>query len=599
MKGTRVQSILHKAERSQWWLSWSSILVTLLLTGGIASFAFPVLLHHEQSGESAQLTQAARGLVGLVLLFDVYAIYQQMQIHRIRRELISREELFRLISENAADMIAVIDSKGNRLFNSPSYERILGYSSEELYKTPANEQIHPDDLGKVLEATKDAYASGVGRRVEYRMKHKDGRWILLESTASAIRNARGEIEKLVVVNRDVSETRRLEEQLRQSQKLDAIGRLSGGVAHDFNNLLGVIIGYTEVLQEQIEETSPLRQCVDEVLKAGRRAATLTRQLLAFSRQQVLEAKVLLLNTVVSEMGNMLRRMIGEDMELITRLDENAGRIRADQGQIEQVIMNLAVNARDAMPDGGKLEIATSNFEVTEAFARRFAYPVLPGAYVLLTVSDSGTGMDAATQQRIFEPFFTTKEKGKGTGLGLSTVYGVVKQSGGYIDVESTPGKGSTFKIYLPRVAEIADAEEAPAVPLPGTVGAETVLLVEDEASLRTLTKHLLAKMGYTVLEACDGKDALEVSRRFAGKIDLLLTDMVMPGIGGRALASLLIEERPTIRVVYMSGYAGQTYSQTVLEPGAFFLQKPFDREKLGQKVLEALQSSGAAATSKV
>ena len=264
-------------------------------------------------------------------------------------------------------------------------------------------------------------------------------------------NMRGEVENLVIVNRDISERRRLEEQLRQSQKMDAIGRLSGGVAHDFNNLLGVIIGYAEILQERISETDSMRAPVDQIIKAGNRASSLTKQLLAFSRQQVLEPKILLLNAVVADTDKMLRRLIGEDIELLTSLDPALGKIRADQGQIEQVIMNLVVNARDAMPEGGRLVIETSNFEIDDKFARRYAYPVLPGSYILLTVSDNGIGMDTATQQRIFEPFFTTKEKGKGTGLGLSLVYGVVKQSGGYIDVVSARGKGTTFNIYLPRV----------------------------------------------------------------------------------------------------------------------------------------------------
>jgi two-component system cell cycle sensor histidine kinase/response regulator CckA len=588
-----VRTGMRKIERSEWWLSWSAIAITLLLTAGIASFALPMLHHDDEESTAMQL--AVRGLLGLVLLFDVYAVYQQVQIHRIRRRLLEREEMFKLISENAVDMIAVVDADGRRIYNSPSYERILGYTADYLEDSSPLEQIHPDDLPLVLKAAKEAQNTGVGRRIEYRMRRQDGEWLFLESTASAVRNADGAVEKLVIVNRDISERRQLEEQLRQSQKMDAIGRLSGGVAHDFNNLLGVIIGYTEVLQDHIKEGDSLRVCVDQVLEAGKRAASLTRQLLAFSRQQVLEPKVLILNAVVSDMEKMLRRMIGEDVELTTKLDPQLGKVRADQGQIEQVIMNLAVNARDAMPEGGKLSIETSNTEMDEAFVKHYAYPVQPGAYILLTVSDTGTGMDNATRQRIFEPFFTTKEKGKGTGLGLSMVYGVVKQSGGYIDVDSIVGKGTTFNIYLPRINQNENVDIAqinsPAV----LQGKETILLVEDEKNLRTLTRNLLELYGYSVLDAENGSDALTISRQTRSTIHLLLTDIVMPEIGGRALAQKLSKERPDMKVVYMSGYTGQTIGgQAVLNPGAFFLQKPFTRENLARKIREALEVSDGA-----
>jgi PAS domain S-box-containing protein len=584
---------LRQVERSEWWLSWSAIVITLLLTTGIASFALPMLRHDEEA--SVRLQLAVRGLLGLVLLFDVYAIYQQVQIHRIRRRLLEREELFQLISENAADMIAVVDGNGDRLYNSPSYARVLGYTAEDLRKTSPLEQIHPDDLPMVLDAAKEAKGSAVGRRIEYRMRRKDGEWVVLESTASPIRNAAGNVEKLVIVNRDISERRHLELQLRQSQKMDAIGRLSGGVAHDFNNLLGVIIGYSEVLQDQIKEGDRLRVCVDQILQAGKRAASLTRQLLAFSRQQVLEPKVLLLNGVVGDMEKMLRRLIGEDVQLTTKLDAKLGKVRADQGQIEQVIMNLAVNARDAMPEGGDLSIETANTEMDEAFVKRYPYPVQTGPYILLTVSDTGTGMDDVTKQRIFEPFFTTKEKGKGTGLGLSMVYGVVKQSNGYIDVFSTVGQGTTFKIYLPRIDQEPEEHTTKTALSKAFRGNETILLVEDEKNLCVLTRNLLEHYGYAVLEAESGAQALAVSRQNAAAIHLLLTDIVMPGIGGRALAQTLSRERPGIRVVYMSGYTGQTVGgQTILSPGAHFLQKPFTREDLARKIREALEISSVS-----
>jgi two-component system, cell cycle sensor histidine kinase and response regulator CckA len=312
---------------------------------------------------------------------------------------------------------------------------------------------------------------------------------------------------------------------------------------------------------------------------------------------VLDPKVLDLKTVVTDMEKLLRRLIGEDIELTTVLDPELGRVKADQGQLEQVVMNLAVNARDAMPQGGKLLISVQNSVLDQDYVRRYPYPVQPGPYVLLTVTDTGTGMDAETKARAFEPFFTTKEKGKGTGLGLSTVYGVVKQSGGYIDIDSTPGAGTTFKIYLPRVREEVAPERRPREAAAPRSGSETILVAEDETSLRTLTCATLEQSGYKVLQAKDGVEALEASRKHAGTIDLLLTDIVMPGMGGRALGEELLRERPEIRIVYMSGYTGQAVgSQGPVEPGSFYLHKPFTREALTNKIREALDSRVGAPT---
>jgi PAS domain S-box-containing protein len=583
-----IQSKLRKIERREWLLWASAIVVTLLLTLTIFSFILPMFHLPDEGFSSSQTAIAVHSLVAMVLLFDIYAIYQQLQIYRIRRDLLQREELFRLISENAADMIAVVDVHGHRLYNSPGYQKILGYSLEELQATPSLDQVHPQDRQLVEEAARAARDRGGARRIEYRMRHKDGTWRLLESTASAIVNDKGVVEKLVIVNRDISERRHLEEQFRQSQKMEAVGRLSGGVAHDFNNLLGVMIGYAEFLQEQLDQTSPLRGSVDEILKAGKRAASLTSQLLAFSRQQVLDPKVLDLNSVVSDMEQMLRRLIGEDVELTTSPSPGVTSVKADQGQLEQIIMNLAVNARDAMPQGGKLVIKTENMIMDEAFVRRYPYPVQVGPYVCFSVADTGIGMNAETKARAFEPFFTTKEKGKGTGLGLSTVYGVVKQSGGYIDIESSLGAGTTFRIYLPRVENAVQAKEPELAAITST-GGETILLAEDETSLRTLTRNTLELCGYSVLEAKDGNNALKVAQAHPGTIDLLLTDVVMPGMGGRALAQELSRQRPETRVVYMSGYTGQGVgAQTPVEPGSFFLAKPFTRDNLTRKIREAL-----------
>jgi two-component system, cell cycle sensor histidine kinase and response regulator CckA len=586
---SNIQVGMRRIERREWVLWSSAILVTLLLTLGIISFSFPMLRQYA-GGEfdSLHMSLAMRGLVGMVLLFDLYTIYQQFQIYRIRHQLVEREELFRLISENAMDMIAVVDPDGRRLYNSPAYGRILGFSDDELAGTSFYDHVHPDDVYTAQQAVKQATATNPSGTVQYRMRHKDGSWHTIESGSSAILNQQGKVEKFVVVNRDVSEQRQLEEKFRQAQKMEAVGRLSGGVAHDFNNLLGVIIGYAEFLQESLDPENDLRSSVDEILKAGKRAASLTRQLLAFSRQQVLDPKVLDLNVVVLDMDKMLRRLIGEDIELSTVLGPDLGRLKADQSQLEQVLLNLVVNARDAMPQGGKLLIDTQNMVMDEAFVRRYPYPVQPGPYVCLTVTDSGIGMDAETKARAFEPFFTTKEKGKGTGLGLSTVYGVVKQSGGYIDIYSAPGAGTTFKIYLPRVDD-AITTDAPVGAATSFTGNETILLAEDESSLRTLTRNTLELCGYKVLEAKDGLEALEVSERFKGPIDLLLTDMVMPGMGGRQLAQELSRRRPEIRLAYMSGYTGQAVgSQGPVDPGSVFLLKPFTRELLTRKIRDAL-----------
>jgi two-component system, cell cycle sensor histidine kinase and response regulator CckA len=590
---TRVPKTFRQVERREWWMSWSAIAVTLVLTAGITSLAFVLLgIGIMDSHEASQTRTAVQGLISLVFLFDLYAIYQQLQVHRIRRTLLDQEELFRLISENAVDMIAVVDASGRRLYNSPSYERILGYTQEELSKSSPWEQIHPEDLKKVQDAARMAIAKGVGRSIDYRMKHKDGHWILIESTASTVVDSQGRVDKLVIVNRNIDERRRLEDQFRQAQKMEAIGRLSGGIAHDFNNLLGVIMGYCEILQIKVDQANPIRNNLDQIFLAAKRAADLTRQLLAFSRQQVLEPGVFVLNSVVSNIEPMLRRVIGEDIELTISLDKHCGKLRADLGQLGQVLMNLVVNSRDAMPNGGKLCIETSNVELDELFIRKWPFPVTCGRYILLSVTDTGVGMDSATQQRIFEPFFTTKEKSQGTGLGLSMVYGVVKQSGGYIDVYSHPGVGTTIKIYLPQVDEETPTTESHTRSLAIARGNETILLVEDEEGLRTVTQTVLESLGYRVLSAANGQDALETARTFTGDIDLLFTDMVMPGMNGQTLANEISKVRPGTKTLLMSGYTGQGIGLPMtFSPGTIFLQKPFTRSALSQKILDALRAT--------
>jgi two-component system cell cycle sensor histidine kinase/response regulator CckA len=413
-----------------------------------------------------------------------------------------------------------------------------------------------------------------------------------------VQNANGEIEGLVIVNRDITERkqaeellRQKEEQLRQAGKMEAIGRLSGGIAHDFNNLLSVIIGYAEILSAGSSDSAKLRDNAEQIKKAGQRAASLTRQLLAFSRQQVLQPRVIDLNGVVTDMGKMLRRLIGEDIDLTMALDPAVQKVKADQSQIEQVIMNLVVNARDAMPDGGKLTITVTPHEVSDNEAQKMPY-IQRGSYVQLSVDDTGTGMDASTQAHIFEPFFTTKEKGKGTGLGLATVYGIVKQSGGYIWVSSDLGKGATFKILLPPAADAAQAASRRVQAIKSETAASTLLLVEDEDSLREMVLDLLTSKGYRVLAASSGAQALETERGFAGDIHLLLTDVVLPGMSGPALAKHLTSSRPEIRVLYMSGYAEfQSEGRGSLPAGALLLQKPFTRNVLLRQVAEALSLS--------
>jgi PAS domain S-box-containing protein len=587
---------LRRIERRQWWLWISATIVTLLLTAGMFSFTFPFLFGTTDSVYLLNLHQAIRGLVGLVLLFDVYSFYQQIQIYRMRRQLAETQRLFHLIGENAADLIAVVEPDGRRLYNSPSYEKILGYSAQELKQTSGLEQIHPDDRAKVLEAAEMAAQTGVGRTLEYRFRHKDGTWRTLESTASAVRDSQGGTEMLVIVNRDITERKQAEEtlrqrdtQLRQVQRMEAVGRLSGGIAHDFNNLLTVIIGYSEVMETEIEPSGSPGKRLQEIKKAAQSAASLTSQLLAFSRQQVIQPKILELNVVVADMNKMLRRLIGENIELTAELEPSLGKIKADRSQIEQVILNLAVNARDAMFDGGSLKLKTSNVEVDESSVQALPYLMTPGPYVQLTVTDNGAGMDIETQSHIFEPFFTTKEVGKGTGLGLATVYGVIKQSNGFITVRSKVGEGTSFTILFPQIAK-------PVTELP-KMGPwndkpqmdETILLVEDEGSIRQLMAEMLGRAGFRVLSAADPTEAIEVAANFSGPIHLLLTDVIMPGVGGVALSRSLLATRPDMKVLFVTGYLEFNNSGRMKPPAdAQILQKPFTHDALLNAVHKAL-----------
>jgi two-component system, cell cycle sensor histidine kinase and response regulator CckA len=483
---------------------------------------------------------------------------------------------------------------GRFLDVNPALITMLGHESvEDLLKLDARREVfvNPQELDRLAE---DYRRTGNLNGVEVQWKRKDDRVIIVRLSGCAATSTDEPEEVLELIAEDITDRRQLEEQLRQAQKMDAVGRLAGGVAHDFNNLLMVINGYTEVLLEQLEKGSDTHRKIQSIQQAADRAATLTRQLLAFSRKQLLELKVVDVNTVVGDMERLLRPLIGENIELVTRLSLETGHIRADAGQLEQVIMNLVVNAKDAMPDGGKLTLQSADVTVRQNFREHRL--IQPGRYAVISVADTGLGMDKETQSRIFEPFFTTKEKGKGTGLGLSTVYGIVKQSNGYVFVQSEVGAGTTFHVYLPRVEESAEELSPVKAPQNETGGCETVLLVEDEESVRELVRVTLASRGYNVFEAEDGECGLRLAQDFTGHIDILITDVVMPGIGGRELAKKLLSLRPGISVLYLSGYTEDTVvTQGALGPNTAFLQKPFTLQNLAKKVREVLRSRSAPA----
>jgi PAS domain S-box-containing protein len=461
------------------------------------------------------------------------------------------EERFRLIAENAHDLIALLDVDGRFRYLSPSCETILGSPAEALLGTVSAELVHPDDWP-------EGWKWGAGELREMRWRKADGSWLWVEGLSYEIA---GQAEAhFAVIARDISERKSaeaekelLEDELRQAHKLKAVGQLAGGIAHDFNNLLTVISGYTEILLRRLGHEADGSDEIVQISKAAQRAARLTRQLLAYSRKQVVELRALDLNAVVTETQTMLERLIGENIEFSTALAEDLGSIRADYGQIEQIITNLVVNARDAMPAGGKLLLETGNVTVADVATGRRS-DTTPGDYVVLAVTDTGQGMDAATAGRIFEPFFTTKERGVGTGLGLATVDGIVKQSGGRIEVESRPGKGATFRLHFPRVADKAEAFSPRPPDERSLMGSETVLLVEDDEALRGVGREMLEPYGYTVLVAGDGEAAIELVHKHPDPIQLLMTDILMPRMGGIELAERLSTMRPELKVLYTSGY---------------------------------------------
>ncbi len=507
------------------------------------------------------------------------------------------EEKYRTIIENIQDGYFEVDLAGNFTFVNDAECRSLGYSKDELIGMNNRQYTDKENAKKLFQAFNKLYRTGEPvKGLDLEVIRKDGTKAFDELSVSLIRDLEGKPIRFRGIARDVSERKRaeeeklsLQEQLRQAQKMEAIGQLAGGVAHDFNNLLTVIKGYSQLSLLDLKEDSPLWGNIQEIEKASQRATDLTRQLLAFSRRQILDLKVLDLNVLLKDVEKMLRRIIGEDIALVTLLSEGLGKVKVDPGQIEQVIFNLAVNARDAMPSGGKLSIETANAELDEEYARSHVN-VAPGRYVRLSVSDTGVGMTQEVKERVFEPFFTTKEKGKGTGLGLSMVYGIVKQSEGNIWLYSEPGRGTTFRIYFPRTEEEADGLHREEVTDVFPRGSETILLVEDDELVRDLATRLLEQQGYRVLKATNGQEALRVAREHVGEtIHLLLSDIVMPQMGGKELGDWLKISRPNVKVLYTSGYADNAIvHQGVLDPGTHFLQKPFSLKTLSHKVREVL-----------
>ncbi|MGA8150250.1 MAG: PAS domain S-box protein [Terriglobales bacterium] len=509
--------------------------------------------------------------------------------HKRNEEALRRSESrYRSLVQSAVYSIYRSNMEGQFLDVNPALVSMLGYdSAEEVLALDPRADVFADsrELARLM---CDFQSGSRLDNIEVRWKRKDGKGITVRLSGRVVNSLDG-TPVLEIIAEDVTEQRVLENQFRQAQKMEAVGRLAGGVAHDFNNLLMVISGYTEVLLERTESRNPLYPKIQAIHQATERATSVTRQLLAFSRKQMLELKVIDVNTIVADMERLLRPLIGEDVELQTRLAGDLGRTRADAGQIEQVIMNLVVNSRDAMPNGGRIAVQTANVTLDKDDLRREYSYIQPGSYVKLSVSDNGHGMDKETQTRIFEPFFTTKEKGKGTGLGLSTVYGIIKQSGGYVLVQSEVGQGTTFRIYLPRVEEAAQPSSQVPVPLELNGGSETVLLVEDEESVRELVRETLEAKGYNVLQAENGAAALRLTQQYSDPIDMLITDVVMPGMSGRELSARLSASHPYTKVLYLSGYTEDAIvHEGVLEPGTAFLQKPFTLHALARKIREVL-----------
>jgi PAS domain S-box-containing protein len=503
------------------------------------------------------------------------------------------EARYRSLAESAADIIFryELDPQTHLAYVNPAVVSVLGYTPAELYGDPelVHDILHPDDQELYEKILSGGFSSG--STATFRCIHRNGSTVWIEQRSNLVRGAEGRLLAVEGIARDVTERRLLEDQLRQSQKMEAIGLLAGGVAHDFNNLLTVILGYSDLIMAVDKPPASVAEKLDQVKKAGLQAASLTRQLLAFGRRQLVQLNILNINSLVANSSKILRRTIGEHIELITKLDNDLGVIKADEGQVEQILMNLAVNARDAMPQGGTLTIETKNVTVDECSPGE-SLAGHPGPHVMLAVSDSGAGMEALTIARIFEPFYTTKKSGEGTGLGLSIIYGIVKQAAGHIRVYSEPGNGTRFEILFPRTFELEKRRDLTPVRAPLPAGSETILVVEDDEGVRQLVTAALKQGGYEVMIAREGNEALRICERDGGKIGLVLTDFVMPGMSGRALVESLRKLNPAVRVLCMSGYASDALAAAgKLDPDVPFIHKPFTPLDLNVKIRDVLKSS--------
>lgn len=554
------------------------------------------------SGSELRAEVKARRLAGgaLILSFRQSAQTQitqqslkqrEAELKDLEAQLVLSEARYRKLVYYAHDAVVLVSSEGRLTFASPAIQQILGYAPGVFCELDILEQIHPDDLPKLKQIYQAVLAApGKMFPCQLRFRHQNGQWRWLESlTTNWLQDP--QLKAIVSNLRDISPRIELEHKLQQALKMEAIGRLAGGVAHDFNNLLTVISGYGEFLLKSLESSTQEAGYAKEILNTSARAAELTRQLLAFSRQQILQPTVLDLNERLRNLDGMLARLIGENIQLTTVLAADLAAIKVDSSQLDQVIINLVINARDAMPNGGRLKIQTQNFRLDQS-----EHPLLqelpPGNYIMLAISDNGVGMDRETSQRVFEPFFTTKAVGKGTGLGLATVYGIVKQSGGHISVYSEPEHGSVFKIYLPAVlAEDQLPENSVQTELLQAEG-ETILLVEDEEMVRVFLAKMLEQAGYQVLSALNGEQALELVQSHAAGIDLLLTDLIMPSMGGRPLAEQLRETQPRLPIIFISGYTDQALIQHWSQDAEVrFLHKPFNTHTLLSQVQQALHPS--------
>ena len=550
-------------------------------TGRLRNFEYQL---YRKSGEisigvmSAEAIEIDGKLCAIAATLDITGL---KQAEREMRNLITA-------IEQSADTIVITGADGTIQYCNPAFEKTTRYSKEEAIGQNVRVLNSEKQDAESYERLWASITEGNVWTGILITRRKDASSFEANAAISPIRDKAGRITGFVAVSRDITNQRQLEEQLRQAQKLESIGRLAGGVAHDFNNLLTVMNGYSEFLLTLLKPSDPLRLYAEEIRKAGERAAGLTRELLAFSRKQVIEPRVLDLNTTIRESVPMLKSLIGEDIALAAHLDAFLGQVMADPSQIHQVIMNLVVNARDAMPDGGSLDIGTANVELGEAVVAAIHADMKPGRYVVMTVTDTGYGMDEATRCQIFEPFFTTKEKGKGTGLGLPTVYGIVRQSGGWIDVWSEPGAGTWFKVYLPRI-DGAPVPERIQATVRAEGGGETVLVVEDQPAIRSFINAVLKEYGYRVLDASDGEEAVGVAKGHSGEIDLLLTDVVLPNMNGRVLAEKLRAMRPNVKVLFTSGYTDEAIAKRgVLAHGVAYIPKPFGSDELAAKVRDVL-----------